>query len=148
MSIIHQDSNLAAAERARNNERVNELERVIAGMAETNPVDCPVNHRFTPGLYSREIFMPKGTLLTSKIHKTEHMYVVLQGVAHVWTDEGGVVTIEAPFFGITKPGTRRVIFIQEDCRWATFHPTKETNIEQIEAELIHPHDIPKGPALQ
>ena len=25
--------------------------------------------------------------------------------------------------GITYPGTRRVLFIHEDCRWTTFHPT-------------------------
>ncbi len=126
---------------ARDNQRVNELERVILAMAENSPVDMPVTHRFTPGLYSREIFMPKGALLTSKIHRTEHMYTVLQGVAHVWTEAEGVVTIQAPFVGITKAGTRRVLFIQEDCRWATFHPTTQTNIEQIEAELILPHAI-------
>jgi hypothetical protein len=147
VSIALSQSALEAAQRAKNNERVNELERVIADMAETSPVDMPVTHRFTPGLYSREIFMPKGALLTSRIHQTEHMYAVLTGVAHVWTDDEGVVTITAPFIGVTKAGTRRVLFIQEDCRWATFHPTKETNIEQIEAELIYPHDIPGKTAL-
>lgn len=147
MSELATKSALEAAERAKNNERVNEVERMIAEAAETSPHECSVTHRFTPGLYSREILMPKGTLLTSKIHRTEHQYVVLQGVAHVWTDDEGVVTIKAPFVGITKPGTRRILFIEEDCRWITFHPTKETNIEQIEAELIYPHQIPMSKTL-
>jgi hypothetical protein len=33
-------------------------------------VEMPVIHRQTPGLYSREIHIPAGTLLTSAVHKT------------------------------------------------------------------------------
>jgi hypothetical protein len=35
-------------------------------------IELPIVHRFTPGLYIREIFMPAGALVTSKIHKTEY----------------------------------------------------------------------------
>ena len=58
--------------------KIDELE---AGMLQfpEQLIDLPVTHRFTPGLYSREIFMPKGTFVTSKIHKTEHPLVILSG---------------------------------------------------------------------
>ncbi|HVX56984.1 MAG TPA: hypothetical protein VHA37_04580 [Candidatus Saccharimonadales bacterium] len=103
-------------------------------------VPCPVVHRFTPGLYIREIFMPKGTLIISKLHKTEHPFVISKGQAVVWTEEAGVVHLRAPHCGITRPGTRRVLFIQEDCVWTTFHPTQKTDLEEIEKDVIEPHD--------
>ena len=60
-------------------ERIDRLEAVM--LASGEPVELPLTHRFTPGLYAREIFMPAGTLLTSRIHNTAHPYVVLSGRA-------------------------------------------------------------------
>lgn len=96
-------------------------------------MELPLTHRFTPGLYIREIFMPKGALVVSRIHKTEHPFVVSQGHAAVWVPGEGVVQIKAPFCGITKPGTQRILFIHEDCIWTTFHITDETDPEKIVA---------------
>ena len=98
----------------------------------------PVVHRFTPGLYIREIFMPAGSVLTSKIHKTEHPFVISKGVVSVWTAEEGTITLNAPYTGITKPGTRRVLFIHEDTIWTTFHVGEENNVEAIEDRIIEP----------
>ncbi len=84
------------------------------------PLDAPLRHIFTPGLYTREIFMPKGSLIVSRIHNTTHTFVVSKGHAAVLVD-GVVEHIKAPYTGITKPGTRRVLFIHEDCIWTTFH---------------------------
>lgn len=103
------------------------------------PADLPVTHRFTPGLYAREIFMPAGSLVVSKIHKTEHPFVVLSGAVRVWDAQTGVQELSAGQVGITQPGTRRVLFIREDCRWVTFHPTTKTDVAEIEAEIIEPH---------
>jgi len=98
----------------------------------------PVVHRFTPGLYIREIFMPAGSVLTSKIHKTEHPFVISKGVVSVWTAEGGTVIMKAPHTGVTKPGTRRVLFVHEDTMWTTFHVGEEENVEEIEDRIIEP----------
>ena len=104
-------------------------------------VECPLVHRFTPGLYTREIFMPKGTLIISRVHKTEHPFAVLAGRATVWAEDGGVVTVEAGHLGITQPGTRRMLYILEDCRWATFHPTTETDLAKLQDELTSTPDV-------
>ncbi len=130
-----------AVQDAKQCERINWLERELAERFE--PVDMPVTHRFTPGLYAREIFMPAGTLLTSKIHKTEHPFVVLSGKVSVWTGDGDEELIEGPHVGITKPGTRRVLYTHEDTRWITFHPSEETDLVKLEQQLIEPHDFPK-----
>jgi quercetin dioxygenase-like cupin family protein len=120
------------------------LDKLEATMYENFPqVICPVTHRFTEGLYVREIFMPAGTLIVSKIHKTQHQYFVLKGKVSVWIDEGEEHIIEAPYIGITEPGTRRVLYIHEDCIWATSHPNeKNENAEEIEDRIIEKHDNP------
>ena len=96
---------------------------------------CPLKHTFVDGAYVREIFMPKGTILTSKIHKICHPYFVMQGDCSVLTDEG-VVRIIAPHTGITQPGTKRILYMHEDTVWITVHVTKEQDLEKIEEEII------------
>lgn len=105
------------------------------------PADCRLTHRFTPGMYAREFFMPAGTLVVSARHKTEHPFVVLSGRAAVWTEEGGVTILTAGHVGITKPGTLRVLYIHEDCRWITFHATTETDPAVIEREVVEHHAL-------
>lgn len=117
---------------------IDELESVMLDNFEA--VDCPLTHRFTDGLYVREIFMPAGTLITSKIHKTQHQYFVLQGKVIVWID-GVEHLIEAPYIGVTEPNTRRVLYILEDCIWATSHPNPDNEtVEQIEDRILDKHE--------
>jgi hypothetical protein len=101
--------------------------------------EMPVENFFTPGLYIRQIFMPKGTLVTSLIHKTEHPFVVSQGIVSVF-NEGAIDLIKAPHHGITYPGTRRILYIHEDCVWTTYHVTTETDPEKIVEQITEKRD--------
>lgn len=97
-------------------------------------------HRFTPGMYSRTFVMPAGSVYTSKIHKTQHQFIVSAGVCsvkNVLTNEWQ--HIRAPYIGTTLPGTRRVLVIHEETIWTTFHPTNETDLVRLEEQLIEPH---------
>ena len=96
---------------------------------------APLRHLFGDGLYCREITMPAGMLLTSKIHKTTHPYFVMTGDVSVLTDEGPI-RIKAPYFGITQAGTKRVLYVHEETIWITVHATKETDLEKIEEQVI------------
>jgi len=98
--------------------------------------DCyPLKHTFVPGMYIREITMPKGALLTSKIHKIEHPYFVVSGDVSVITEKGEV-RIKAPFSGITPAGTKRLLYCHEETVWITVHRTDKTDLEEIEEEVI------------
>jgi hypothetical protein len=103
--------------------------------------ELPLKHVFTPGLYCRTIFMPKGTLLTSRVHLTEHPFFVLSGLVSVWDDAQGWVTLRQYDRGITKPGTRRILLIHEDCVWMTVHanPDNETDPEKIVESVTYDH---------
>lgn len=108
--------------------------------------DLPVKNVFTDHLYCRRFFMPAGTLLTSEIHLTEHQFVIPKGVVAVWTPETKAWTRhDAPDAGITKPGTRRVLFAFEDTCWFTYHvltdeENQHRNVDRILERLIdQPH---------
>ena len=96
---------------------------------------CPVNHSFGDGCYIREWNSPPGVLTVSKVHKIAHPFFVLKGKVSVLT-EGGVQTITAPYYGITQPGTKRLLYTHEETQWVTVHVTDETDLTAIEEEII------------
>lgn len=118
------------------------IEELGAALRNGQVIEPPLRHLFTPGLYTREIFLPAGSIAVTKIHKTEHPFVISLGSVTVWTKEDGVVTLRAPHTGVTKPGTHRAILVHEDTIWSTFHPTPETDLEKIEDAIIEKHDTP------
>jgi hypothetical protein len=79
--------------------------------------------------------MPAGKLIISKIHKRDHPYFILKGKVTIVTEDGPILVI-APFYGMTKAGTKRALYIHEDCIWVTVHKTDETDIDKIENEII------------
>tara|TARA_R110000824_G_scaffold176218_7_gene355067 strand:+ start:197 stop:790 length:594 start_codon:yes stop_codon:yes gene_type:complete len=95
----------------------------------------PVKHSFGDGCYVREIFNPANELLITKIHKIEHPFFLMKGKMSILTDNG-IEYLEAPHYGITKPGTKRVIYTHTDCMFVTVHVTDSTNIKDIEEEVI------------
>jgi hypothetical protein len=120
-----------------NDEFIDKVEAQMIAM--DNPIECPLKHTFTKGLYSRMIFMPAGTLCSSKIHKTEHQFVVLKGKLEVSIDGGKSELIIAPYHGITQAGTRRLLFIHQDTVWVTFHATDimpEDDSEEAELKAV------------
>lgn len=126
------------------------VEERMKGQPNAMVGDCfPLKHTFVDGAYVREITMPKGTLLTSKIHKICHPYFVLKGDVSVLTEKG-VQRIKAPYSGITQPGTKRILYIHEDTVWTTVHVTGKTDLEEIEKEIIAESydDIPDWDGLQ
>lgn len=93
-------------------------------------------HRFSPGVYIREIFMPAGMLIVGAQHKTEHFNVVLTGKARVFMD-GRVHDIAAPATIKSGVDVRKVLLILEDMTWQTIHanPDDETDIDVLENRL-------------
>lgn len=114
-----------------------EIDAFEAQAATLPQIELPVRHVFTPGLYTRQIFMPAGTLLTSRIHLFEHPFIIAAGVVSVWGDETGWQTYRAPYLGVTLPATRRVLYIHEDTTWFTSHVTTETDPDKIGLQITY-----------
>lgn len=94
-----------------------------------------LEHNFVDGLYVRKVVMPGGMLFTTKIHKVNHPFFMTEGKCRVLTEEG-VVDLVAPHHGITKAGTKRLMYIVETMTWYTIHATKETDPAEVEKEVI------------
>lgn len=104
---------------------------VEAELLKLPQVECPLEHRFAPGVYCREIFMPAGTFIIGQEHRTEHFNIVLSGKASVLIGDE-VKVVLAPDIFVSKPGVRKVLYIHEDMRWATIHPTDVTDVATLE----------------
>ena len=95
----------------------------------------PLKHSFADGCYIREVFNPAGEFIVTKIHKVKHPFFLMKGKMSILTEKG-IEHIEAPYHGITTPGTKRIIHSHTDCVFITVHATKHTDIKTIEKEII------------
>ena len=94
-----------------------------------------VKHDFADGQYIRTITMPKGLVVSPKIHNQNHPFFVMKGECSVYS-ETGMQKIRAPFHGITKAGTKRLLYVYEECVWITVHCTDKLTLEEVEEECI------------
>ena len=102
-----------------------EVDKIEYAMCKSDDkIDLPLTHVFTPGLYTRTIFMPAGSLVMSVTHNTKHPFVISSGEVDVLTPDGPITYI-APYMGITNPGTKRFLHVKRDTTWTTFHPNPE-----------------------
>lgn len=108
-------------------------------VAQLPQVEIPIFHHFAPNIYMRQMNVNAGTLMVTKMHKTEHFLIVLKGSATI-LDSSGLMHVQAPQIIKTQKGTKRVIYFHEDSAWLTTHPTSETDLNLIEDQLIVPDD--------
>lgn len=104
-------------------------------MRKIEPRTIEVKHHFAHGVYAREVFLPKGTLATGKIHKYTQVNIVSQGDISVLT-ENGEIRLTAPATVISPPGTKRLVYAHEDTVWTTILGSHETDVAKLEAELV------------
>jgi len=129
--------------------QINQIDLIEKAVGESPQVECPLEHLFTPEIYTRKIFMPAGTLAVSLKHKTSHPFFILKGkVAVLRVNDLGAFEIEgmheAGHMGITKTGTKRFLYNLEDTIWVTCHSNPD-NIEdpdEMVLRLAEPNENP------
>ena len=126
---------------------MNDLEKLEGQLLNLPQVECPLVHKFANGVYYREIHMPAGAFIIGQQHKTEHFNIILSGRASVLID-GVVQQIKAPDSFISGVGVRKVLFIHEDMRWVTIHPTDITDVDKLEALLVEKSETFKKHELE
>ncbi len=117
-------------------EQILALEQAMLALPAEQRLPFENRHDFCPGVYARTIFMPAGMVCTSQIHLTQHFFVVSKGRATVVGSDGSRLLIEAPYMGVTYPGTKRALHVHEDCIWTTFHATELTDVEEIGRQIM------------
>lgn len=111
---------------------VDDMEAMLLGSPE---IETPTEHIFTPGLYVRQVTLPANSLIIGHRHRTEHFNVMLKGRMTVWMD-GITQELAAPAVFVSFAGSRKVARIHEEVIFATIHPTTETDVARLEAQLF------------
>lgn len=120
---------------------VDKMDHFESRIAELPQVYLPLAHWFTDTqfaaiyLYTRQIFMPAGTIVTSRTHKIRHIFTISQGEFEVMNEKGYVERIIAPHTGVTFEGTRRVIRIIQDTIWTASYVTDTKDIEKVAEQV-------------
>ena len=97
----------------------------------------PITNSWGDGCYVREWLCPAGVFTISRLHKFAHPFFVLKGTVSVMTEDG-LQRIKAPHYGITKPGTKRVLYTHTETKWVTVHVTDLTDPDEIVEAMTQP----------
>jgi hypothetical protein len=146
-NLVKLDNSLGAVKSRENimcvQHKIEEL--VSSGKLKSGIEGRKLTHHFTDvdgdygcGLYGREMFMPKGTLVVGKIHKRQGLNFLLQGKIYVAT-EFGKTWYTAPCIIKGEANVKRVVFASEDSIFVNVHLTKyvgEENLDKIEEDIV------------
>lgn len=118
-------------------EKIMDLEQAMRELPGQIDPDDITYHHFAYGIYLRELFMPAGSLVVGKIHRTNHLTIVARGTVKITTDDG-VQEVTGPWVFASKAGAKKAILAITDATLMNPHPTNETDLEKIEEEFIAP----------
>lgn len=95
-------------------------------VVDPNKVDdlTPMKHYFAPGVYIREMIIPKDTFLVGALHITQHQLIMPYGSIIVW-NEFGVNHWQGYNNFTSLIGEKRVGYALEDTMWMAVHEIPE-----------------------
>lgn len=116
--------------------QIQSLQSVIAELPQ---LETHERHYFADGLYGRVLPLPAGSVIVGKIHKRDHLVMLIKGKVTLNT-EAGMETLEAPTVWVSKAGAKRAIAAHEDSELMTVHPNpdNEQDMDMLESYLIEP----------
>ena len=95
----------------------------------------PLFHRFAGGMYTREMHVPRGTLIVGAIHKNAYHINVVKGKLWV-VNEFGAKEIEAPFSFTAREGVKNIGYVLEDLVWIDTSRTDKETVEEAEKDIF------------
>jgi hypothetical protein len=147
-ATIHPDGQIVESNRVLTQKKVETLGRALAQFEQT---PLPLTHHFAPGIYVREIFMPAGTIVIGRKHKTEHLNIIERGSCYYVDDDMRRHDLIAPCTFVSKAGAQKVLYIVEDCVWKTVHanPDDEHDLSVLLDRLTEaPTVVPEQKQLE
>lgn len=121
-----------------------DIQRFEEDILKLPQVIFPIRHIFSPGMVAREMFIPKGSVLTGAVHKHAHL-VAFDGDITVWTP-GAETRFTGHQVVASLPGAKRAGFAHEDtyCTGYFLNPDDETDISVLEARLVEDSHLLQG----
>ena len=142
MTVTYGDGfGIAPAAKTASMDQIVALQEIMMEMPQVPGMDT--THHFAGGMYCRRIVIPKDTVVVSKVHKTEHLFIGCVGQLSVAGQ--GENYIIGPGDIVPSPvGTKRVVHALTDVVVLTVHKTEKTVADdELEAELIEVDPLSK-----
>ena len=125
-----------------------QVERLQEYLAQFPQIPNEPKHWFAEGMYGRELKLQAEAFVVGKIHRHEHITILLSGTATINTDKG-MERITGPHIWISPMGAKRALYTHTECVFFTVHlnPENERDLDVIESQVIEPepllaHDAP------
>lgn len=90
---------------------------------------------FVGGAYIRELFIPAGVTIVSKLWKKERFWIITEGDV-TFTTETGIHHIQAPYFAQAPYGSKVALFANTDTRWFAITGANATTSKEVDDELV------------
>ena len=112
------------------------IESWVKSLKTNVDISCyPLYQYLENGLYTREIHMPAGHMICSRIHKDDYFIAILKGKAWVINEFENRVVLGPCAFTI-KGGAKNILFILEDMVWIDTHNVKAKELKEAEKEIF------------
>lgn len=120
-------------------EFINRAQQLQAAMLENlkpeDLIEPPLKHYFANGTYVREMFAPMGSIIVGKMHRHDHICILLQGSAIIYSEDGPM-EVEAPYTFVAAKGSKRIFVVLDDLIFQNVHLASSTDLDELERELI------------
>jgi hypothetical protein len=119
------------------------LESVERELLKHPQLHCGIVHKFSPGIYLREMTAPAGALLVGHHHKDACMNILAKGTISLLHKDGSVQTVTAPYTFCGEPG-RKIALTHTEVVWMNVFATNETNVAVLEEKLFDKSSVWKA----
>lgn len=99
---------------------------------ELQTTETPLTHYHTEELYGRRIVVPSGAVFTTRVHKSDHISIMLRGHITIVDQDGNKVDVVAPDAFVTRKGTHRIVYVHDEVEFMTVHACTEQDDEKVE----------------
>jgi len=123
-------------------ESVNNIKAIEENNLTLPQIEIETIERFIGSMYTREIFIPKGVGITSRVYKRGYVDIMLSGDITI-EDSNGVRRLIGCNILEGTAGRKRAGVANEDTRWITVHDAfdiKENPIEDISFGTLEEHN--------
>lgn len=116
----------------RNSIEKGEIESTIADCKRDN---SQAKHYYGEGVYARSLLIPAGTAVVGYIHKQDRVCIIAGGKC-TFADEFHSETVEAPWVGEFKAGTKTAVYAHTDTTWVAVVGTDDKDADILTDKLV------------
>ncbi len=97
--------------------------------------DNGLKEYFVGGAYTRQLFIPKGVTIVSKLWNKERLWIIAYGDVSIMT-ETGIKRVQGAHVEIPPLGSKTALYTHEDTLWFAITGAEATNSDDVENEVI------------